>query len=92
VTAGPTYAEPIDAISGLFGGMLVGCAIVAMLLGVAAMGMMTGPAPSYLATLKAKMPLVVGVGLVVILIGGVLGWLAGKASSGRRQAMQQMGA
>jgi len=91
VLAGPVPVEAVDAIGGLFGGIIIGCAIVAGLLGTAAIGVISRPTPAYLATLKAQMPLVVGAGLVVILVAAALGWLVGKSAVGRRQAMEQMG-
>jgi len=82
--APPVYIEAADSLAGLFGGMIVGCAVVAVLLSAAAFGGASIPVPTFLATLKAQMPIVVGAGFVVILVGGVVGWLMGKSAAARQ--------
>ncbi len=88
----PTYVEAIDASSGLYGGIIVGAAVIAALLGVAAMSSFSSTPPSYLASIKKNIFIVLGVSVLVAVIGAVLGFLAGKASVARQQAMRQMGA
>ena len=88
----PTYVEAIDASSGLYGGIIVGAAVIAALLGVAAMSSFSSTPPGYLAAIKKNIFIVLGVSVLVTVIGAVLGFLAGKASVARQQAMRQMGA
>jgi len=88
----PTYVEAIDPSSGLYGGIIVGAALIAALLGVAAMSSFSSIPPSYLASIKKNIFIVLGVSVLVTVIGAVLGWLAGKSSIARQQAMKQMGA
>lgn len=92
VFVAPQYVEAIDASSGLFGGIIVGCAIVAALLVTAALGVFATAPPAYLVTLKGQLPIVAGAGFLVMVVAGVLGWLVGRASTARQEAMKQMGA
>ncbi len=80
----PTYVEAIDASSGLFGGVIVGAALIAALLAVAALSAFSSTPPDYLASIKKNRTLVVGASLLIAVIGGVLGWLVGKASVARQ--------
>jgi len=87
----PTYVEEIDPSSGLYGGIIAGAAVIAALLGVAAMSSFSSTPPGYLASIKENIFIVLGISVVVAAIGAVLGWLGGKASLARQQAMKQMG-
>jgi len=84
----PTYVEAIDPSSGLFGGIIVSASIIAVLLGVAAMSSFSSTPPEYLASIKKNLFIVVGASVVVAAVGGVMGWLMGKASIARQQAMR----
>ena len=84
----PTYVEAIDPSSGLFGGIIVSAAVIAALLGVAAMSSFSSTPPDYLVTIKKNLFIVVGASVVVAAVGGVMGWLMGKASGARQQAMR----
>jgi len=88
----PTYVEEIDSSSGLYGGILVGATVVAVLLGVAAMSSFSSTPPSYLASIKANISTVLVVSVLIVAVGAVLGWLAGKASTAQAQALKQTGA
>lgn len=88
----PTYVEEIDSSSGLFGGILVGATVVAVLLGVAAMSSFSSTPPSYLASIKANIFIVLAVSVLIVVLGAGLGWLAGKASTAQAQALKQTGA
>jgi hypothetical protein len=87
----PAYVEAIDAGAGLFGGIVVGCAIVAGLIGMVALGYATPEPPEYLEDLKEHLAVVLAAGFVLAIVAAVIGWFAGKASAARRRAMQQMG-
>jgi hypothetical protein len=87
----PTYVEQVDSSAGLFGGIIVGCALLAGLIAVVALGA-NSPAPiGYLRSLRGSMAAVLVVGVVIVAIGAVLGWLAGKAAAARQAAMKQIG-
>jgi hypothetical protein len=88
----PTYVEEIDSSSGLYGGILVGATVVAVLLGVAAMSSFSSTPPSYLASIKANIFIVLAVSVLIVVLGAGLGWLAGKASTAQAQALKQTGA
>jgi hypothetical protein len=88
----PTYVEEIDSSSGLYGGILVGATVVAILLGVAALSSFGSTPPEYLRSIKANIYVVLLGAVVVVAIGAVLGWLAGKASTAQAQALKQTGA
>ena len=85
----PTYVEEIDSNSGLFGGIVVAASVIAILLGLAALSSFSSTPPNYLAWIKTKMALVLVVSVVIAVIGAVLGWMAGKASTARAQALKQ---
>lgn len=88
----PTFIETIDPNAGLFGGLTVGAAIVAFLIGLAVLGYTSPEPPAYLADIKSNMTMVLIVAVIILIMGGVLGWLAGKASMARQRALRQMGA
>jgi len=87
----PSYVEAIDPGAGLFGGIIVACALLAALLATVAMSTFSSTPLKYIKGLKANVFVVLGAGFFVILIGAVLGWLFGKASAQRRAAMRKMG-
>jgi hypothetical protein len=88
---GPTFVETTDPGAGLFGGLVIGAAVVAALIGLATLGY-TSPLPlPYLAEIKSNLAIVLTVAVVVVALGGLLGWLAGKASTARQRALRQMG-
>ena len=88
----PTYVEEIDPSSGLYGGIITGATIVAILLGVAAMSSFSSTPPNYLASIKANIFIVLVVSVLIVALGAGLGWVAGKASAARAQALKQTGA
>ncbi len=88
----PTYVEEIDSSSGLYGGIITGATIVAILLGVAALSSFSSTPPSYLASIKANIYIVLVVSVLIVALGAGLGWVAGKASAARAKAFKQMGA
>ncbi|MDP6633829.1 MAG: helix-turn-helix domain-containing protein [Phycisphaerae bacterium] len=77
-------SEVPDATSGLFTGVLVGCAVIALLLGAIAVAGITNVFPEYLKTLDNKLTMVMGVGVAFALLAGGLGLMLGKATASRR--------
>ncbi len=76
--------EVPDATSGLFAGILVGCAAVALLIGAIAIAGITDVLPEYLKTLDDELTMVMVVGVAFALLAGGLGLMLGKASASRR--------
>jgi len=76
--------EAPDSTSGLFAGVLVGCAAVAMLIGAVAIAGMTDMVPKYIETLSEKLTMVMGVAVAFALVAGGLGLMLGKATASRR--------
>ena len=76
--------EAPDATSGLFAGVLVGCAAVAMLVGAVAIAGITDIVPEYIETLSGKLTMVMGVAVAFALVAGGLGLMLGKATASRR--------
>jgi len=87
----PTYMESADATAGLFGGIIIGCAVVAGLIAAVALGAGSSSPLGYVAALKRNLVAVLAAGVVVIAIAAVLGFLVGRASTARQQAFRQMG-
>ncbi|MCP4377162.1 MAG: helix-turn-helix domain-containing protein [bacterium] len=73
-----------DSMSGLFTGVLVGCAAVAMLMGGAAIAGVTGVVPEYIETLSDKLTMVIGGAVAFAIVAGGLGLVLGKATAPRR--------
>lgn len=83
-----SVGDQIDASSGLFGGIIVGCAIAAMLLGVVVLGAVRRTAPNMVETMQSSMGIVVVGVLVVIGACAVIGMTLGKSIAAQRSAMR----
>ncbi len=82
--------EAVDPTSGLFSGAIIACAAVALLLSVVMASAMMERASAFVETLKNQMPIVVGVVVVVMIVGGIVGFLLGKSAATRQQALQKL--
>jgi len=87
----PAYVEQIDASSGLFSGMIVGSAALAMLLVAVMVAAMTGNVPGYLAALKDNMAVAMFGCLLLVVATGVVGFLLGKSIAARQVALRRIG-
>jgi len=76
--------EELDPMSGMFSGILVGCALIALLVGAVAIAGITDVFPEYLKTLDGNLTMVMGVGVAIALLAGGLGLMLGKAAESRR--------
>jgi hypothetical protein len=85
-------SEAVDASSGLFGGMVVAAAALAVALGTVVAAAAQGLMPGYVKSMKDNVPLVLIAVIVVLAIGAVAGMLAGKAAAARQETMKKMGA
>ena len=83
--------ETLDASSGLFGGLIVGCAVLAMLIGAVMLAVSVRAVPGYLSVLKTNIGAALGGAAVLVIIFGVVGMLIGKSVAARQKALQQMG-
>jgi len=88
----PVVVEAIDAGAGLFGGLLVGCALFGLLIGVVALAGMFTRVPEFLESMKNNVAIVIVAGVAVCLVAGVAGLLVGKSVAARQQAMRRLGA
>jgi hypothetical protein len=91
VMAAPA-AEALDASSGLFGGLVVAAAVLAIVVGMVVAAAAQGLMPSYVQAMKNNVPIVMAVVVVVLAAGAVAGWLAGKGAAARQEAMKKMSA
>ena len=87
----PTFVEAMDASTGLFNGMTVGGAAVAILLGIITLGAMQEQTPKFLLTLKDNASLVALGAAVVIILMAVVGMVIGKSVATQQEAFRKMG-
>jgi uncharacterized membrane protein YidH (DUF202 family) len=90
VAAGePAYVQAPDPTAGLFGGMVIGSSLLAMVLAAVAMAGMSGEVPEFVQTLRTNIMMLIVVGLVVIGVCAVVGFVVGR-SVARQRAMRLM--
>jgi len=80
----------IDASAGLFNGFLIGTCLVSLLVGVLAAGLVLGHVPAFVSSLAKNLPMVLGAAAVVVLIAGGFGYMMGKATAARREALRRV--
>lgn len=85
------YVEQMDASSGMFGGILVGCAVVAVMMGMVVMAAVQGLTPSYLTFMKDHVGVVLAAIVGLIILTGIFGLMVGKSVAARQAAMRKMG-
>lgn len=87
VTAAPTAAVPVVAVDpsvGFFSGLLVGCCLVAMLIGMVTLGGLRGIVPNFVEILNANLLIVFGSCAAVVVISGVVGLFIGKSTTAKQ--------
>ena len=84
----PEIREAIDPSAGLYGGFLVGSAVVAMLLGALTLAAGADVMPGYLVELKRSILIVIIASVVVVGLFGVIGLMLGRSVFTRQKAMQ----
>jgi hypothetical protein len=77
-------SEVPDPMAGIFSGILVACAAVAMLVGAVTIAGITDVVPGYIRTLDSMPGMVMGLGFAFALLAGGLGLVLGKASVSTR--------
>ncbi|MDP6543109.1 MAG: helix-turn-helix domain-containing protein [Phycisphaerae bacterium] len=77
-------SEVPDPTSGMFAGILVGCAAVALLIGAVCIAGITDMVPEYIDTLSEKLMMVMVVAVAFSLVAGGLGLMLGKAAASKR--------
>ena len=85
----PVYVEAIDAGAGLFGGLIVGAAIIGLMLAVVAISTMFDLSFSVVKTMNSQMPIVIGAAVGVMIAAGVIGFAMGKSMAARQAAMRR---
>ena len=87
----PAVVEEIDPTAGLFGGLIVGCAVIGLIVTAIALATMLGKQPSFLTWLSLNPLAVVAIGIGVVGLAGLLGFLAGKSAAERQAAIRRAG-
>lgn len=91
VVVAPEATDELDASGGLFGGLIVGAAVVVLLIGVTALAVGAGVVPGYLAALKENITIALIGAVVLVVVFGVVGLMIGKSVEAKRRALLQMG-
>lgn len=84
----PMVVEAVDTASGLFSGLLVGCALVALLLSVVMLSTMSGQAFTLVESLQDNMAIVLLGVTIVVGVCGAVGLLLGKSMASRQVATE----
>jgi hypothetical protein len=87
--AEPTFVQSPDATAGLFGGMVTGSALMALLVVGMAVAAMSRQLSKFVELLKGNVAIVIVVGLVVIAVFGAIGFVLGRTAA-RQRAMRLM--
>ncbi|MFP4356789.1 MAG: hypothetical protein ACLFUJ_16895 [Phycisphaerae bacterium] len=90
----PVPTDPLaieDGSSGLFGGFAIGGALVAVLILLVALPVMRGMMPDYVYKFANNLTAVAGGGVLIIAIGGLIGYFIGKSAGDRKAAMRMKG-
>jgi excisionase family DNA binding protein len=90
--AEPQMVEETDPSAGLFSGLVVGSALVALLLGAVMLAVMTDTMPAYLQWIESNLAMTLGISAVVVIACGVIGLVVGKGAAQRQSAMRRAGA
>lgn len=91
VAVGVSVVEAIDPSSGLFSGLIVGSAILAMLLALVMFSSMARRASGIVEAFKDNMAVVVGVTALIVMASGIVGLMLGKSIAARQAAVRNMG-
>ncbi len=86
----PAGVDEMDAASGLFNGLIIGSAIVAFVLALAAAAGLGETIPGYLSGMKANVPLVLVGAVVVAAAAGAVGLFVGKSVAQRQETLKRM--
>ena len=87
----PMVVEEVDPTAGLFGGLAVGTAVVGMIVAAMSLAAMLKFQPSFLKWLSENPLAVVAIGIGVVGLAGLLGFLAGKSAAERQAAIRRAG-
>ncbi len=84
----PIVVEAIDPGAGLFSGLIVGCALVAMMLGMVMFSAMSDRSAAFVEVLKDYMGPAVGGAALLVIVCGVVGFVLGKSAATRQAAIR----
>lgn len=76
--------DEMDATSGLFGGIVIGCALVFVVIGAVVLAASRHALPPYLKSMRNQVGLVVGAAVAIILIVAIIGMVIGKSAASKR--------
>ncbi len=85
-----TFVEQVDPGAGMFGGMLIGSAIVALVLGSIPLASARGMVPEYLAWYKENILAVLIGAAVLVAVATLIGLFLGKAIADKQRAMRDI--
>jgi hypothetical protein len=85
-----TFVEQVDPGAGMFGGMLIGSAIVALVLGSIPLASARGVVPGYLAWYKENILAVLIGAAVLVGVATLIGLFLGKAIADKQRAMRDI--
>jgi len=88
VVAAP--ADEMDAASGLFGGIVIGCTLIFIVIGAVVLAASRHALPPYLKSMRNQVGLVVGAAVAIIVIVAIIGMVIGKSAATRR-AISRLG-
>ncbi len=74
----------VDPSVGFFSGLLVGCCLVSLLIGMVTLGGLRGVVPNFVETLNANLLIVFGSCAAVVVISGVVGLFIGKSTTAKQ--------
>jgi len=75
-------AAPMDATSGMFGGLVVACSLLALVLGAIVAATLVDVVPTFLEVMKDNLLIVLGGCLGVVVLSAVVGLVIGKSIAG----------
>jgi hypothetical protein len=83
-------AETMDASSGLFGGIIIASAVVAVAMVAVVVAAAQGLLPGYVEGMKENIAIVLVGTIFLLAVGAVAGWMIGKGAAARQAAMKTM--
>ena len=90
-TEPPTFIEAIDPSSGLYGGLLVGSALIILIVTATTLTAQQGIVSGFLAALQKNLMIVLVVMVVITIIAALVGYLLGKAFQTKQEALKHTG-
>ncbi len=90
-TEPPTFIEAIDPSSGLYGGLLVGSALIILIVTATTLAAQQGIVSGFLDALQKNLTIVLVIMVVITIIAALVGYLLGKAFQTKQEALKHTG-